>query len=240
LETTCRILLCLLGIRPYPYTTSEFGGFKFIPPKDYFKKQYPILCALQLTYSYLNVLRQQNISYESIEGRLDLEFAFNKYQIDADREFTINEFVSELFAEINDYGFECFKKIIGIKVNGNFLTSQYILDNVTGAGFNALYMLENEMDKMANLSKHLKNDDPQYVMLEAIQAIINNPLTQYSTIELSREILCGCLLAEQIYKEEKHIESDTSAPLPDSDGGFSIQDFIGDYVDISYHAFLNT
>ena len=210
-----------------------------IEARDDFQHESPLICSLQLTFDYLAVLQANGIQYSEVERRPDIRVAFKKCGIMCDERLTVEGFISRLFDEIQSLGYRLFRKIITLHVNEKEIDSKYILDNVSGAGYNALYRFEQEMDHMENMSKHLKKDDPYEVMLVAIRSVLNNPQTEYSIIELAKEILCGSLLTEEIFREENGI-TDTADSETTANKQFAIESLLGQHVTITYHAFLNT
>ncbi len=210
-----------------------------IEARDDFQRELPVICSLQLTFDYLSVLLENGIKYSDVERRPDIRVAFKKCGIAQDERLTVEEFISRLFNEIQSLGYRLFRKIITLCVNGTEIDSKYILDNISGAGYNALYRFEQEVRHMENIAKHFKKDDPQEVMLDAIRSALNNPQTEYSIIELAKEILCGSLLTEEIFREENGI-IDTVDFESDPNKQFSIESLLGEHVRIISHAFLNT
>lgn len=227
-------------VKDLEQTTELHDWLLHIEAKDDIQRSSPRICVLQLTFDYLNVLQKNNIDYAAIERSDDLKVAMRRFGIDSSERLTVDTFIVQLFDEIQLLGYRLFRNIISLHANETVIDCQYILENVSGAGYNALYCFAQEMDHMANLAKQLKKDDPKETMLAAIRSVLNNPQTEYSILELAQEILCGSLLTEEIFKVENGI-CDEIAPAPSSSGEvFSTESFLEEYVSITYHAFLDT
>lgn len=201
-------------------------------------KDYSHICTLQLTFDYLKVLQENDIDYAAIERRDDLKVALKKFGIDSTEKITVDDFIASLFDEVQKYTYQDFRKILSLQVSGAEINGQYILDNVSGAGYNAIYQFELEMDKMKSMAEELENDDPRKIMLKTVRKAINNPETEYTILELAKEVLCGSLIATEIFKEENNIVS--IAPQIPPYGDFSIEGLLGGYISIGFHSFLVT
>ena len=151
-------------------------------------KDYSHICTLQLTFDYLKVLQENDIDYAAIERRDDLKVALKKFGIDSTEKITVDDFIASLFDEVQKYTYQDFRKILSLQVSGAEINGQYILDNVSGAGYNAIYQFELEMDKMKSMAEELENDDPRKIMLKTVRKAINNPETEYTILELAKEV----------------------------------------------------
>ena len=205
-----------------------------------FCKDSRAICFIQLVFDYLGIMRKNNIPFDAIEGRPDLKLALKTFGIDVSATRSIGDFVQELFEGAERFGFKNLKELVTLRLEGEEISPTYILDNVTGAGFNALYAFVVEMDKMSALAKNLsESEENKAAMLKTILGAVNYAGTEYTPIELGMEILGGSLLAEEIYAQEKGISVVESEPI-NMAGGFDINDLLGGYVSISSHAFLDT
>lgn len=197
------------------------------------------IALLRLTFDYLSVLRREGIDYTAIEKRDDLKAAMKKFDIAPNEKVTVDGFISRLFDECQEIGYDNFREVLTLRVDQGEIDARYILDNVSGAGYNAVYRFELEMDAMKNMAKNLQKDDPREIMLKTVRAVLNNPATEYTMNELAVEILCGSLLAVEIYKEENGIEDGGASGASDGQP-FSIEDLLGDHISVKSHAFLDT
>ena len=205
-----------------------------------FRKDNRAICFIQLVFDYLDVMRKNNIPFDAIEGRPDLKLALKTFGIDVSATRSIGDFVQEVFEGAEKFGFKNLKELVALRLEGEEISPTYILDNVTGAGFNALYAFVMEMDKMSSLAKNLSgSEENKAAMLKTILGAVNYAGTEYTPIELGMEILGGSLLAEEIYAQENGITIGGSSQLAESEQ-FDIGDLFSDYMTISSHPFLAT
>ncbi len=205
-----------------------------------FRKDNRAICFIQLVFDYLDVMRKNNIPFDAIEGRPDLKLALKTFGIDVSATRSIVDFVQEVFEGAEKFGFKNLKELVALRLEGEEISPTYILDNVTGAGFNALYAFVMEMDKMSSLAKNLSgSEENKAAMLKTILGAVNYAGTEYTPIELGMEILGGSLLAEEIYAQENGITIGGSSQLAESEQ-FDIGDLFSDYMTISSHPFLAT
>lgn len=198
------------------------------------------LCFLELVFDCLRVVRENSIKFGCV--RVD-EYFYNAMKdvgLNRDAEYTVDEFISGLYEDVCRVGFEKYHRMIALNVSGNIVDSEYILENVTGAGYNAIYQFDVEMAKMQSMAKHLSPDVAKDAMLRTIRASINNGATRYSVKELAMEIIGGSLVAEEVYLEENGCEKLETSEAAAIGEGFSIDSLLGNYVAISNHAFLDT
>ena len=205
-----------------------------------FCKDSQAICFIQLVFDYLDVMRKNNIPFDAIEGRPDLKLALKTFGIDVSATRSIGDFVQELFEGAEKLGFKNFKELVALRLECEEISPTYILDNVTGAGFNALYAFVMEMDKMSSLAKNLSgSEENKAAMLKTILGAVNYAGTEYTPIELGMEILGGSLLAEEIYAQEHGITIG-GASQPAESEQFDIGELFSDYMTISSHPFLAT
>ncbi len=205
-----------------------------------FCKDSQAICFIQLVFDYLDVMRKNNIPFDAIEGRPDLKLAFKTFGIDVASTRSIGSFVQDVFEGVEKIGFKNLRELVALRLEGEEISPTYILDNVTGAGFNALYAFVMEMDKMSSLAKNLSGSEENKVaMLKTILGAVNYAGTEYTPIELGMEILGGSLLAEEIYAQEHGITIGGASQLAESEQ-FDIGELFSDYMTISSHPFLAT
>ena len=208
-----------------------------------FDRDLPTICSVQVAFDCLRMMRSGGIKYGEVN--VD-EYVYTVLKdvlgLDPDKSITVEEFVSALYGEVESFGLAEFEKTVTIKIAGEPLKPEYILENVTGAGYNALYQFIVEMNKMKSLADQLTGEGfgavAKTAMLNAVKASLNNGSTSYSINELLLEVVGGSLLAEEILCEEKGIPTEIEESAPVSE--FDINSLINDYVDISGHVFLDT
>lgn len=207
-----------------------------------YSKNYKYIRLLQIIFDYFSILQKNQITYNRIEFREDLNKVFKKWNLNFEEKVTLNEFVIQLFEDINSFGTEEFLKLLKIKVDDNQISTDFILNNVSGSGYNTLYSIEKQLFYTRNMVQQIKNgDERKELLLKTLQSVIVNPDTSYSLSELSYEILAGTMLAEQIYREQNEIESEPQTQSNDEFKEFSVEStLLGDFIPIHYHALLET
>lgn len=205
-----------------------------------YEKSHTIITILQIVFDYFSILQSNTIGYDSIEGRKDIDLAFKKWNIDLNEKLTVEEFIIRLAKEIHAIGLEQFNSIVSIRIGGDLLTADFILDNISGAGYNSLYAAQKVLNNIASVMKHVEKENPQELMIKTLKAEIVNPGTNYSFLELAKEFLAGTMLAEEIYREKNALPKAEPENETIADNGFSIESLLEEHSSISYHAFLKT
>ncbi len=208
-----------------------------------FASQFPVTCMMQIVFSCLDTIRKNNVDFASLEGSIFIKncikVAMGYCSLDTATPISVDNLITSLHGEVEGFGFDNFKRLVSIDVDGNPIDAGFILDNVSGAGYNALYHFVNEMDKMGNLTDNLPPEIAKNATLKTLRNTVNNPETQYEPLELSMEIIGGSLVAEEVFKEEKGIAPEPQIELSD-DGGFDISSLLGDYIELADHPLLDT
>ena len=194
---------------------------------------------LRVVFDYFKIIQEKGIAYERIEGRKDIEAALHELSVDYKRELTLAEFVSQLLDEIMEIGFDQFRDLIKIMVAGNSVDSAFILENVSGSGYNSIYIVEHELPHIKNVVQHIEDGKSQSIIIRSLQSIIVNSETKYSLIELAKEILTGSIIANEIYLENNKITSQETL-VANHHNDFSIESLFGNSISINYHALTHT
>lgn len=204
-----------------------------------FDKSRPAICLMQILFDYLSVLRANNIKFDAIERREDLQFAFQHFNIDPTIDYTIEGFITELATEVIDFGIDNFKKIVQIQVGEKVVPYEDLLKSVAGTGFNAFYKFVIKMDGMKDVLQFLDRNKVDEVVKGVLQKTLSNGEVRYSTMELGREIIGGSLVVHDVFSDEvKEVGNNLSRES--SGGGFDIESLLSSYVTVSSHAFLST
>lgn len=203
-----------------------------------FAKDKLAICFLQLVFDCLKVMREGRIPFESVENRDELTLMFKNFGIDVNKGYSVEEFVSKLFAEVEAFGFSRFVDIITMKVGDREIDPSFILDNVTGAGYNAIYHFSRKMSGMVDMAGRLSDKEAaRRAMLESVLSNLNNPATKYTPLELALEILGGSLIAEEVFAEANGIALNPVPQIEEAQA-FDIGALFSDYMTISDHPFL--
>lgn len=169
-------------------------GFKSIPK---------ILLILRLTYDFMHdhpnvVLNKSSINY--------LITTLEKLDVNCDNKIKLLDFISDLIEQIKIIGsIEQYRAIIQLSFDGHVMDSDFVQKNISGIGFNALYFLSDQYDRVTGLM----DDDELCNSDEAREKIISKFFgneflglsTKYSIRDLIYEIIGGSQLAIDVYKE---------------------------------------
>ena len=238
-----------------------------------FLKSTPHLCLLQIACSCLDALRRNSIRLKDIEDKPVGEYlctAWKKLGMDAQVEYTVDEFLSGLYKDVTKIGRNEFKKTVSLNLDGERIPPEEIEKNVTDLpGYSAIcqFWIMVEDERVQALYKNLmasttaKNKKkPQEAFLTTILEKISNGDVKYNAETLSKEIIIGSLRAVEAFrKKEDNVDAKRDCVEVDSriedenaevagvgestatrSAGFDIEDIVGDHIALSDHDFLET
>lgn len=200
----------------------------------------PCTRLLRIAFDYLALLRREGLDYEDVLRATHLESALVEAGVSHDDNLTLAEFAARLVTELEAHDFERFERMITLEVQGLAVTGDYILENVSGVGYNALYEIagawRNREDVLSQVTDPAQRS--QFRRKAALARLAGSDAV-YSLAELAREIVAGSLLAEQIFREEKFRAEPALPEVPAApDGaGFSIDALLGGHFHVDGHAF---
>lgn len=176
--------------------------------KRRYKSTPKTLLILRLTFDFMRqhqhvVLGERDINY--------LVTTLEKLDINCDEEIKLLDFISELIDQVEVVGIEQYRQIIDLSFDGHVVDSSFILNSISGIGFNALYYLGEQFEKI----QALINDDELCNTDDAREKIISrffgNEFVGLSTTYRVRDLICeiagGGQLAIDIYKEENGLNA---------------------------------
>lgn len=194
---------------------------------------------LQIVFDCLSVMRMRHIRFDKIDMRHDLDAALDNFGFDFKEEVSVEEFIEGLFYEVSRFGFDVFKQLIAIDVGGETVPSEYVLENFSGTGVNALYGFEHEMAQQENLAQQIDEKVRNEIRIKAIKATMTNGRARYSFSELGREIVAACLVLEDLYRSDHEVSVEDMLGGSDSvDDDFDVMDVLNDAITLTQHAFL--
>ncbi|WP_417522003.1 hypothetical protein [Marinobacter sp.] len=160
--------------------------------------------ALRLTYDFINSHQDLLLTEREINNYLIT--TLERLGINCDEEIKLLDFIIELIDQLELTGIDQYRKIIELSFDEHTLTSDYIQKNISGTGFNALYFLSENYEKIYDLtsdSELCNSDDAREKIISKFFGNEYSSLTvNYDTRNLIFEVISGSQLAIDIYKEE--------------------------------------
>lgn len=203
-----------------------------------FDSNHRTICLLQIAFDYFSVLQRNSISYNQIDADSDLKVAMKKFGINADEVISIDKLIKQLYEEILVIKIAKFNELISVAIEGETLSSDFILENVSGVAYNAIYTVQKELN--SSIVQAVLTEVSEERILNALRQSVVQPETEYSLIDLAKELVAGTILAEQIYRELHELPSVDSSVNNNSDGDASVLSLLARYTPVAFHAFLQT
>jgi hypothetical protein len=157
---------------------------------------------LRLTYEFM--LHHQDVQLTEHDANY-LITTLGKLGIDCDEEIDLLSFISELIDQIEVIGIDQYRQMITLAFDEHVVDSDFIQKNISGTGFNALYFLSDQYDKINDLisDEELCNSDEAREKL--ISKFFGNEFANLATVYSIRDLMCemigGGQLAIDVYKE---------------------------------------
>lgn len=195
---------------------------------------------LRIAFDYLALLRREGMRYEDVHKAAHLESALIEAGVPRDETLTLAEFAARLVGELEAGAFERFEQMIALEVEGRPVDGDYILENVSGVGYNAIYEIAGAWRARESVLRQVVDPAQRSeYRRNAVLSGLGGGTAVYSLAELAHEIVAGSLLAEQIFREQ-HFPPEPALPQVDAapDGaGFSIDALLGSHFHVEGHAF---
>jgi hypothetical protein len=160
------------------------------------------LLLLHLTYDFMRshrdvVLTSRDINY--------LVVILEKLEINCDEHVQLLGFIIELIEQIEITGIERYREMIELAFDEHVIDSHFIQKNISGIGFNALYFLSEQYEKILGLtedSEFCQSDkDREKIISKFFGEEFSGLSTSYSIRDLIGEVIGGSALAIDIYKD---------------------------------------
>ena len=160
------------------------------------------LLVLHLTYDFMRSHRDVALTSRDINY---LVVTLEKLKVNCDQDVQLLGFIIELIEQIEITGIERYREMIELAFDGHVVDSHFIQGNISGIGFNALYFLSENYEKIIDLtaeSEFCKSDeDREKIVSKFFGNEFSGLSTTYSIRDLIGEVIGGSTLAVDIYKD---------------------------------------
>lgn len=160
------------------------------------------LLVLHLTYDFLR--SHSDVEFTSRDINY-LVVTLEKLGVNCDEEVQLLGFIIELIEQIEITGIERYREMIALAFEEHQVDSHFIQKNISGIGFNALYFLSEQYEKIVDLtedSEFCKTDqDREKIISKFFGNEFSGLATTYRIRDLIGEVVGGSLLAIEIYKD---------------------------------------
>ncbi|MFJ2478807.1 hypothetical protein ACIOWE_00850 [Pseudomonas sp. NPDC087598] len=196
------------------------------------------LLILHLTYDFLRAHRDIELTERDVNH---LVVTLEKLGVNCDAEVELLGFIIELIDQIEVFGVDRYRTMIELAVNeDHVLDSHFIQKNISGLGFNALYFLSEQYEKIIDLTDdELCNSDAarEKIISRFFGSEFGGLYTNYGVRDLIGEVIGGSLVALDIYKEQNGFNVSADAPLDEEQA--ATLSLTSDLPDIQSHSFLD-
>lgn len=160
------------------------------------------LLVLHLTYDFMRSHSDVVLTSRDVDH---LVVTLDKLGIDCDEEVRLLDFIMELIEGIEFAGIERFRELIALGFDDHVVDSHFIQKNISGIGFNALYFLSDQYERIVSLidDEHIcrSDEDRENIISKLFGEEFSGLSTTYSIRDLIGEVIGGSALAIDIYKD---------------------------------------
>ena len=202
-------------------------------------KSYPdTILVLSLAYDFMR--RHQDAELVTADINY-LIVTLEKLGVNCDEEVRLLDFILELIDQIDIIGIDRYRSTIELSVDDYEIDSHFIQTNISGIGFNSLYFLSEQYEKIVSLI----DDDVLCNSDEAREKLISRLFgeefsglsTTYSIRDLISEVIGGSLVTIDIYRD---INGLNATVLNDTlDYATDTLTLVSALPDICQHSFLD-
>lgn len=172
--------------------------------KRRFKSLPRTLLILRLTYDFMR--SHQNVKFTEGDVSNYIVTTLEKLDVNCDQNIRLLDFISELIDQIEIVGIEQYRNLIKVSFDDHVVDSDFIQKNISGIGFNALYFLSDQYEKITDLigDEQLCNSDEsrEKIISKLFGAEFSSLSTSYNVRHLMCEIVGASQVAIDIYKTE--------------------------------------
>lgn len=199
------------------------------------------LLVLQLAYDLLRKHPGEMLTGRDVDNHLVI--TLEKLDVNCDEELCLLDFIKDLIDQIGKVGLDQYRTTIALSTDANDIDSAYIQKSISGVGFNALYFLADQYEKIADLI-----GDPELCASDAAREKIIDKFfgrelsglaSTYSIRDLVCEIIGGAQLAIALYRDEYGLDVPTEAPPLDAEAVSEQITLVSSLPDITAHSFLD-
>lgn len=196
------------------------------------------LLVLRLSYDFMRSHRDVALTTRDINH---LVVTLDKLGINCDDEIELLDFIIKLIDQIEVVGIDQYRAMIELSFDEHTIDSSFIQKNISGIGFNALYFLSEQYEKIIDLvdDNDICNSDEarEKIISKFFGAEFSGLSTKYSIRNLIGEVIGGSLTAIDIYKELNGLNTILDEPSEESQP--EVITLISTLPDIHTHTFLD-
>lgn len=202
-------------------------------------KSYPDnILVLSLAYDFMR--RHQDAELVTADINY-LIVTLEKLGVNCDEEVRLLDFILELIDQIDIISIDRYRSLIELSVDEHEIDSHFIQTNISGIGFNALYFLSEQYEKIVSLI----DDDALCNSDEAREKLISRLFgeafsglsTIYSIRDLISEVIGGSLVTIDIYRDINGLNATTLEDTQDESA--ETLTLVSALPDIHQHSFLD-
>jgi hypothetical protein len=206
--------------------------------KRRFKSTPKTLLILRLTYDFMREHRHVALSGRDINHLVKV---LENLDVNCDEEVELLDFISELIDQIEVVGIDQYRAMIELSFDEHVVDSDFIQRNISGIGFNALYFLSDQYEKIIDLISDDELCNSDEARGKIISKFFGNEFSGLSTTYGIRNLICemigGSQIAIDIYKQEHglNVDSDEHVEEPQHEA----ITLLSSLPDIRAHTFLD-
>lgn len=198
------------------------------------------LLILRLTYDFMR--SHQDIVLTERDINNYLVTTLEKLDINCDEEIKLLDFISELIDQIEVVGIDQYRTTIELSFDEHVVDSEYIQKNISGVGFNALYFLSDNCEKIVDLISDDQLCNSDEAREKIISKLFGSEFSELSTIYSIRDLICemigGSQLAIDVYKDEHGLNIVQDEIVEEQQP--EIEALVSSLPDIRVHTFLDS
>lgn len=203
-------------------------------------KSYPgTILVLSLAYDFMR--RHQNAELVATDINY-LIVTLEKLGVNCDEEVRLLDFIIELIDQIDIIGIDRYRSLIELAVDEHEIDSHFIQTNISGIGFNALYFLSEQYEKIVSLIEDdaLCNSDEarEKLISKLFGEAFSGLSTIYSIRDLISEVLGGSLVTIDIYRDINGLNAIAIEDMEDDSA--EALTLVSALPDIRQHSFLDS
>lgn len=202
-------------------------------------KSFPsTILVLNLTYDFMRRSKDVDLVASDINY---LIVTLEKLDVNCDEDVRLLDFIIDLIDQIEIVGIDRYRSLIELSVDEYSIDSHFIQKNISGTGFNALYFLSEQYEKIIDLidDDELCNSDEarEKLISKLFGEAFSGLSTTYSIRDLINEVIGGSLVTIDIYKE---INGLNAAAIEDMQGDApEVLTLVSELPDIHHHSFFD-
>ncbi|HFH3882460.1 hypothetical protein [Pseudomonas aeruginosa] len=160
------------------------------------------LLVLHLTYDFMNSHRDVALTSRDVNY---LVVTLDKLGVNCDEEVRLLDFIIELIEGIEVAGITRYREMIELKFDEHVVDSHFIQKSISGIGFNALYFLSDQYERIVSLTDDAdlcrSDEDRENIISKLFGEEFSGLSTHYEIRDLIGEVIGGSALAIDIYKD---------------------------------------